>query len=173
MNSLIRKATPAAAASLLRLVRECVAAMRAAGIEQWDEVYPNAETIAGDIAAGTLDVMCDGDEIAACITVDKRLDPLWHDMDWSTDDTSVAAVHRLMVHPGWQGQGIAKFLMLHAEQVARAKGCCCIRLDSFLQNPAAMALYPRLGYRRTGTAMMRKGEFAGFEKLLHDETAAP
>jgi hypothetical protein len=29
-----------------------------------------------------------------------------------------------------------------------------------------MALYPRLGYQPTGTAMMRKGEFAGFEKLL-------
>jgi hypothetical protein len=29
-----------------------------------------------------------------------------------------------------------------------------------------MALYRGLGYRSTGTAMMRKGEFVGFEKLL-------
>jgi len=35
----------------------------------------------------------------------------------------------------------------------------------FFAKPCAMALYPRLGYRRTGTAMMRKGEFAVFEKL--------
>lgn len=173
MNSLIRKATPTDAGELLNLVRECVAAMRAAGIEQWDDVYPNADAIAGDIAAGTLDVLCDGDEIAACITVDQHFDPLWRDMDWITDDASAVAVHRLMVDPRWQGKGLAKRLMLHAETVARAKGCRCIRLDSFLQNPAAMALYPRLGYRRTGTAMMRKGEFAGFEKLLHDEPAAP
>ena len=44
--------------------------------------------------------------------------------------------------------------------------CRSIRLDSFLHNPAAMALYSRLGYRRTGTARMRKGPFAGFEKIL-------
>lgn len=173
MNYIIRQAVSADADTLLHLVRECVAAMRAAGIEQWDDVYPNAGSIAGDIAAGTLDVLCDEGEIAACITVDQHFDPLWRGMDWSTDDASAAAVHRLMVDPRWQGKGLAKRLMLHAETLARAKGCNCIRLDSFLQNPAAMALYPRLGYRRTGTAMMRKGEFAGFEKLLHDEVTVP
>jgi ribosomal protein S18 acetylase RimI-like enzyme len=71
-----------------------------------------------------------------------------------------------MVHPSKQGLGHAKRLMLHAEDVAMRRGCRSIRLDTFLQNPAAMALYPRLGYRRTGIAMMRKGQFVGFEKLL-------
>jgi RimJ/RimL family protein N-acetyltransferase len=56
--------------------------------------------------------------------------------------------------------------MLHAEAAARTMGCRSICLDCFLQNPASMALYPKLGYRRTGTAQMRKGPFAGFEKLL-------
>ena len=71
-----------------------------------------------------------------------------------------------MVHPSRQGRGIARQLMLHAEAVARQRGCRSIRLDTFPQNPAAMALYPGLGYRSTGRAMMRKGEFIGFEKLI-------
>jgi GNAT superfamily N-acetyltransferase len=94
------------------------------------------------------------------------MDPLWQGMAWSKDSEPAAAVHRLMVHPAQQGRGLAKRLMQHAEEVALAKNCRSIRLDTFLQNPVAMTLYPRLGYRRTGTAMMRKGEFAGFEKLL-------
>jgi GNAT superfamily N-acetyltransferase len=166
MNAVIRKATAADAGTLLQLVRDCVAAMRAAGIEQWDELYPNAETIERDTVAGTLHVLCDGDTISASITIDQNMDPLWQDLRWSTDSEPAVAVHRLMVHPKWQGHGLAKRLMLHAETVARENGFHSIRLDTFLQNPAAMALYPRLGYRRTGTAMMRKGEFAGFEKLL-------
>jgi len=162
----IRPANSVDAAALLSLVRDCVAAMRAAGIEQWDEVYPNAETIARDLKASTLHVLDDGTGIVASITIDQNLDPLWLGMGWTAESEPAAAVHRLMVHPLQQGRGLAKQLMLHAENVARAQGCRSIRLDTFLQNPAAMALYPRLGYRRTGTAMMRKGEFVGFEKLM-------
>jgi GNAT superfamily N-acetyltransferase len=166
MSLTIRTAVSGDAPVLLQLVRGCVSAMRAAGIEQWDEVYPDAAVIARDIAAGTLEVMCDGEEIAACITIDRNMDPLWKDLDWSSAGDPAAVVHRLMVHPSQQGRGIARSFMLHAEAVARTMGCRSIRLDSFLQNPAAMALYTRLGYRPTGTAQMRKGPFAGFEKLL-------
>ncbi|MFN0075566.1 MAG: GNAT family N-acetyltransferase [Prosthecobacter sp.] len=166
MNTAVRKATSADAAALLQLVRGCVAGMRAAGIEQWDDVYPNAETIARDIEAGTLHVLCDGEMIIASITIDQTMDPLWQNLAWSADSEPAIAVHRLMVHPSQQGRGFARLLMQHAETVARQHDCRSIRLDTFLQNPAAMALYPRLGYRRTGTAMMRKGAFAGFEKLL-------
>lgn len=162
----LRPATSSDASALLQLVRDCVASMRAAGIEQWDEIYPNAESIAGDIATGTLDVLCDGDQILACITIDSHMDPLWQDLDWTPQSEPSVAVHRLMVHPSQQGRGLARHLMQHAEAVAIQRGCRSIRLDSFLQNPAAMALYPKLDYRRTGIARMRKGEFAGFEKLL-------
>jgi GNAT superfamily N-acetyltransferase len=147
-------------------LRDCVATMRGAGIEQWDEIYPDAAVIDRDIAGGTLEVMVEHEHIAACITIDRNVDPLWKDLDWSAAGDPCAVVHRLMVHPSYQGRGLAKQFMLHAEAVARTMECRSIRLDSFLQNPAAMALYPRLGYRPTGTASMRKGPFAGFEKLL-------
>lgn len=166
MNPVIRKATSVDAILLLQLVQDCVAAMRAAGIEQWDEVYPNAEVIAHDIEAQTLAVLCEDGAIIGCITLDTNPDPLWQGMNWSADSEPAAAVHRLMVHPSQQGRGYAKTLMQHAEQAAMDQGCRSIRLDTFLQNPAALALYPRLGYRRTGTALMRKGEFAVFEKIL-------
>lgn len=162
----IRDALYDDAPALLQLTRECIGAMRAAGIEQWDEVYPDAGVIERDIRAGTLAVMVEEGRVIACITVDRNMDPLWKDLDWDTAGDPAAVVHRLMVHPSQQGRGLAKQFMLHAETVARGMGCRSIRLDSFLQNPAAMALYPRLGYRRTGTATMRKGPFAGFEKLL-------
>ncbi len=166
MNPTLSQATIRDISHVMDLVKDCVAAMRAAGIEQWDEIYPNAESIARDIAAGTLHVFCDSGTIIACITVDQTHDPLWQAMRWSLGSEPAAAVHRLMVHPSQQGRGLAKQLMQHAEALALGQGCRSIRLDTFLQNPAAMALYPRLGYQPTGIAMMRKGEFAGFEKLL-------
>ena len=140
--------------------------MRADGIEQWDEVYPDAAVLARDLAAGTLHVMRRGTHVLGCVTLDTAHDPLWQGMDWSAAGEPAAAVHRLMVHPAAQGRSLAKLLMAHAESLARAQGFRSIHLDCFAANPAALALYERLGYHRTGTATMRKGPFVCFEKLL-------
>jgi GNAT superfamily N-acetyltransferase len=153
--------------ALRALTIDCVAAMRERGIEQWDEVYPGEAVIAGDLAAGTLHALWEQDEIIGCVTVDAHADPLWQGLAWSADGAPFAAVHRLMIHPARQGRGLSKLLMAHAESLARAEGRRSIRLDTFSANPVALALYEKLDYRPTGTAMMRKGEFVGFEKLLH------
>lgn len=151
---------------LLALKDACIARMRADGIEQWDEVYPDAAVIARDLAAGTLHVLREGDGVIGCFTLDTTHDPLWQGMAWSAASEPAAVVHRLMVHPAAQGRGLAKQLMAHAEVLARAQGFRAIHLDCFTANPAALGLYERLGYRRTGTATMRKGPFVCFEKLL-------
>ncbi len=153
--------------SALKALTICaIARMREQGVEQWDEVYPDEEVISRDLAARTLHGLWRGGEIIGCVTVDAVADPLWQGLDWSADGEPFAAVHRLMIHPSQQGRGLAKRLMAHAESLARADGRRSIRLDTFAANPGAMALYQKLGYRPTGRAMMRKGVFIGFEKLL-------
>ena len=159
-------ATAGDLSQLAELTTACIARMRADGIEQWDEVYPDAAVITRDLTAGTLHVLREGDGIIGCFTLDTTHDPLWAGMAWAVAPESAAVVHRLMVHPAVQGRGLAKQLMAHAETLARSQGFRAIHLDCFTANPAALALYERLGYRRTGTATMRKGPFVCFEKLL-------
>ena len=72
----IRMAGEADLHVLVALTTECVAHMRAQGIEQWDEVYPNEPVITQDIAAGTVHVLDGPDGIIGCMTVDDRPDPL-------------------------------------------------------------------------------------------------
>jgi ribosomal protein S18 acetylase RimI-like enzyme len=159
-------ATAGDLSKLAELTTACIARMRADGIEQWDEVYPDVAVITRDLTAGTLHVLRESDGIIGCFTLDTTHDPLWAGMVWAVAPESAAVVHRLMVHPAAQGRGLAKQLMAHAETLARARGFRAIHLDCFTANPAALALYERLGYRRTGTATMRKGPFVCFEKLL-------
>lgn len=151
---------------IMELKGACVARMRAAGIEQWDEVYPDAAVFGRDLASGTLHVLREGDAILGCFTLDTAHDPLWQGMAWAVPPESAAVVRRLMVAPAAQGRGLAKKLMAHAESLARARGFRAVHLDCFLANPAALALYERLGYRRVGTAQTRKGPFVCFEKIL-------
>lgn len=143
----------------------CLAALRAAGIDQWDEQYPSAERLAADLAGGGVFLLREEGGCIGSIVIDESLDPLWSGLDWSRA-ARPAAVHRLMIHPSRQRKGLAKKLMLFAEDFARDRGCDALRLDAFSANPASLALYDRLGFRRTGAASMRKGLFLGFEKVL-------
>lgn len=99
---------------LLALKNACIARMRADGIDQWDEVYPDAAVIVRDLAAGSLFVLREGGSILGCMTLDTAHDPLWQSMAWTVPVEAAAVVHRLMVHPTAQGRGLAKLLMGHA-----------------------------------------------------------
>ncbi len=162
----ISRATEADIPELVRLTAACVAKMRSEGIEQWDEVYPAESDLRRDIAAQAVWVLREGGRIAGCLTFDDTLDPLWAEIPWQHTAAPIAAVHRVMVAPADQGRGLARKLMAFAEAEAKRQEFKTIRLDSFLQNPASMALYEKLGYTKAGTAKMRKGLFAGFEKSL-------
>ncbi len=165
-NERLEPAVPEDARELVTLTKACVARMRSQGIDQWDEFYPDQSVIARDIAEETLRVVRLGGRIIACLTLDEQMDPLWKDLAWSSSSGKICAIHRVMVHPDHQALGLAGRLMAQAEAMARSLGFQAVRLDCFTLNPGALRLYEKLGYRRTGVALMRKGEFAGFEKLL-------
>ncbi|HSI85016.1 MAG: N-acetyltransferase family protein [Candidatus Methylacidiphilales bacterium] len=165
-----RKATETDLPALIPLMRDTVAAMIAGGNDQWDDTYPSAQVMSKDIAAQTLEVLVETatNRIVGCVTVDRFITPLWAGMAWTFPEDQVTAVHRLMIHPSQQGKGLAKKMMQHVETVAREQHhSTCIRLDTYVKNTAAHALYPRLGYRYTGTADMRKGKYSCFEKPLN------
>lgn len=60
--------------------------------------------------------------------------------------TSMARLYSLAVNPEFRKQGIAEFLMLHAEQYAAKRHCVLLRLEVRQDNSAAIRLYQKLGY---------------------------
>ena len=153
----------------MQLVRRCIVEMTARGIDQWDEVYPNEETVRSDIRAHTLFVASlDAAARVGVFTLDTTEDPRWSVAEWTIRGVPVGVVHRLMVDPGYQGRGIARTLMAIAETHARSVGLGVIRLDCYSENPHALRLYAGLGYRDAGGAQLRKGLFRCLEKRLVD-----
>ena len=147
------------------LVRDCIAHMRAQGIDQWDEVYPDPATLARDIDEGSMSVAIGADGIVGMIVLDDRLDPGWAPVAWTLTGRP-GAVHRLMVAPRWEGRGLAAALLRSVEDSARSRGFACLRLDVFRGNPRAVRLYELAGYRHAGECRFRKGWFACMEKRV-------
>lgn len=160
---------------LVSLYRRVTERMNKEGLDQWTwGEYPNEKLIAESIADGTqLVLRADGGEIAAAAVVYAG---------YAEDDASRMAdvnwlfggrpgwLHRLAVAPEYRGRGAGKALTAAAEDLLRAMGCACMRLDTDTKNTAARALYAGAGMRCAGTFDDHANPqvFAAYEKPLTD-----
>jgi GNAT superfamily N-acetyltransferase len=151
--------------SIWAVYAEGIRAMKSAGIDQWDEIYPTRKDIARDIADGSMYVLEKGGRILSAVTLDTAAAPEYIDGHWQYD-LPYYVVHRLCVHPESQGKGIAAYTMRLAEERAKGQGLGALRLDAFAQNPAALRLYEKLGYQNVGSVRFRKGRYFLFEKSI-------
>jgi ribosomal protein S18 acetylase RimI-like enzyme len=64
--------------------------------------------------------------------------------------SDIARLYSIAVDHAARGRGIAKSLLQVVERGAHSRGCARLRLEVRQDNPGAIALYEKLGYRRFG-----------------------
>ncbi|AIQ14206.1 GNAT family N-acetyltransferase [Paenibacillus durus] len=164
----IRKGRIEELEQIMALIAECVRVMQEGGSDQWDESYPNAEVIAGDIERGTLYVCEEDGAVAGIVVLDEiQLEP-YRQVDWVQIEGPHLVMHRLAVHPQVQGKGIARRLISFAENFAEEQGYKSIRMDTYAKNDRALELYRRLGYEIRGEFRLpgKTAHFPVLEKIL-------
>lgn len=153
---MIRKAKPHEIDKLLAITAACAEHMISNNIHQWNALYPSREAFENDIERGELYVMESQEELLGCITISSFKDAEYDDIDWLTDDGKNFYIHRLAVHPRYQGQGLARSLMDFAEALAQSEQVVSIRLDTFSQNKRNQQFYEARGYQRLGDIFFPK-----------------
>ncbi|MCL6459640.1 MAG: GNAT family N-acetyltransferase [Gorillibacterium sp.] len=174
-NSIIRPAKVQDIPTIAQLYQSCMKSMQEQGSDQWNETYPTITNATEDILAGTLFVLEEqaseeNGQILGVITLDELDVPAYGDMIWSETHGKPLLLHRLAVHPLAQGRGIAKRLVLFAEDHARKLGCTCIRFDTYSRNRSAIGLYLGLGYNQVAGEIHfpgREDAFFCYEKLVY------
>ncbi len=147
---MICKATLSDIPSVLNLTKACAAAMRAQGIFQWNATYPNQDVFIQDVEREELFVLKVNARIVGCIVSSKRMDDEYKAMKWLTTDRHNLYIHRLAVHPEFQGLGYAQQLMCFVEQQAVTHKYQSIRLDTFSKNKRNQKFYELRGYKKLG-----------------------
>lgn len=163
---MVRLAAAADLDAVCGVVAEVVAALRRAGIDQWNERYPDRACLDGDIRRGELRLVLLDGVPAALYAVNDRCDPAYAAGRWHCPGASFRVLHRFCVAPAFQGTGLGSALLRQIEASLRAQGVAAVRLDVYTRNPAAQALYRRAGYRSVGQVRWRKGLFDLMEKPL-------
>lgn len=150
---------------ILNLFQLAIDRMNALNIQQWDEIYPDKQTLACDIEQRQMYLYSAGTRIAAVIVLNSEQDDQYANGNWSADD-EFGVIHRLCVHPDFSRRGLGKQMVLFAEEHFKELNLSSVRLDAFTQNPISLHLYQTLGYQRVGQIVFRKGDFVLFEKIL-------
>lgn len=145
---MIRRAKIAEIPKIIELTRACAQHMRDHGIYQWNEHYPSAEVFGNDIKRKELYAFADESGIKAVIAITTSMDEEYKPVKWLTSNNRSVYIHRLAVHPAYQGQGYARKLMTFAESMAKQKGYNSIRLDTFSRNSRNQRFYEQRGYKR-------------------------
>ncbi|MBO0962785.1 GNAT family N-acetyltransferase [Neobacillus sp. MM2021_6] len=154
--------------AVTQLYTDITADLRRKGIKQWDRLYPNRFIIKTDIKNGHLFGLSADKKILGAVVVDTNESKKYQELKWEDEDGRPLLIHRLAVHPDYQGKGYGKQLLQFAEDYAHRNGYSSIRLDVFSLNSGAVKMYERAGYQERGMIRFpfRAAPYLCFEKII-------
>ena len=161
----VRRAADAAA--IHALLTECGQDMKERlGLGTWAPYRPLA-VVEQRVAAGEVYELTERDEAVATFTAADEAPP-WYELDWFSDPEAPALyLSAVGVRPDRQGAGLGKRCVEVAEDLARARRCSAVRLDTAGENEPAQVFFRRCGYEQR-SPVLDYGRFSivYFEKVL-------
>lgn len=147
-----RKAVASDVQAIMKIIGEAQAYFKANGIDQWQNGYPNRETIKSDIEEGYGYVLEDEGVILGTVALsfdgEKNYDEI-HDGQWLTQG-KYAVIHRMAVAEGYKGRGISSTMMKNIEELCHKKGVRSIKIDTHKENLAMQGLIQKNNFRYCG-----------------------
>ncbi len=110
-----------------------VKAMHKQNIHQWDTDYPRKRHFAEDVDHGRLFVFeTDEGKIAGAMALCEGPEQAYEAIDWLREKSLI--VHRFLVDPMRQQEGIGRKLLAHAIKVGQDRGLGSIKIDTYPAN---------------------------------------
>ncbi|MBL4723997.1 MAG: GNAT family N-acetyltransferase [Lutibacter sp.] len=130
------------------LTKSCAKYLIEMNIFQWNEMYPSIEVLKNDIELNQLWKLVENEVIVGILVLTEIEDLEYKNVSWLTKNSKVLYVHRLAVHPNFQGKGFAKELMNFVENYAIEHMYKSVRLDTFSQNKRNQNFYENINYKK-------------------------
>jgi ribosomal protein S18 acetylase RimI-like enzyme len=151
---------------VVNIYKDAVNNMIAHNIFQWDEMYPDENTLREDVARGRMFAGVENNEIASVFVLDKECDGAYSTAQWECGSGGFIVLHRFCVRVDFQHRGVGTKTMKLIEKKMKGEGITSIRLDTFSKNPYSLRMFDKLGYKRVGEAHWERGLFYIFEKII-------
>lgn len=149
------------------IIQQSIERRRIDGSTQWQNGYPNEQTVESDIAKNFGFVLTVNDEIAVYVALIFNDEPAYSSIEgaWLTNGEFVV-IHRVAVSEKFAGQGLAKKLFDVIEDYVKSQNVQSIKVDTNYDNVAMLKILESKGYIYCGEVMLNSGMRKAFEKVL-------
>jgi len=164
-----RKATLSDANCILEIIRQAQAYLKSQGINQWQNNYPNLETIQKDIQEQIGYVLVKDGIVLGTVAVsfdgEKNYDQIYQG-EWKSNQ-AYAVVHRIAVREEYKGQGLSSIIMDRIEEMCRERGVYSIKIDTHEENQSMQNFLKKSGFEYCGIIYLTdQSKRIAFEKIL-------
>jgi GNAT superfamily N-acetyltransferase len=154
----VRPARPEQIDTVLGVLAEATAWLRARGIEQWPERFESDWVMPAIERGETWFAERDGEVVGSLVV--QWEDPIF----WAGFPADAGYLHRLVVRR--HGDGLGARLLRWAERHTAGNGKPFLRLDCVTWNDALRGYYERAGYEHVGEVTVGPYTLARYEKRV-------
>ena len=168
----LRKAYSSEITPIWEILQQAIEQRRQDGSDQWQNGYPNQQTVNDDIASGYGYVLTNNNLIIAYAAIIFGVEPAYNEIEgqWLTSGSYVV-IHRVATSNAVKGQGVATKLFKLIESLAIERNVFSIKVDTNFDNIPMLKLLERLGYSYCGEIFFGGAPRKAFEKVLSVQTA--
>ncbi len=144
---------------IMIIINEAKAYFKNANIDQWQDGYPNEESILEDIKKGYCFVLeLDGKLVgtSAIIFEDDPTYEVIEEGQWKQND-SYGVIHRVAVLPGYKGRGLANAFFAFAKEECKRRKVHALRADTHDNNTSMQHVMAKNGLLYCGIVYMEDG----------------
>lgn len=150
-----------------KIIQQAIIRRKLDGSTQWQDGYPNMETIEKDIRNQHGYVLRHQGRIMAYAALIYNDEPAYDQIEGAwLSSLPFLVIHRVAVSDRMTGRGIATLLLRKVESYASRKQIQSIRADTNFDNDAMLKVFQKSGYQYCGKVRMRGSERLAFEKLI-------
>lgn len=166
---IFRKATESDINGIMKIIKQAQDYFKENGIDQWQNNYPNTETIKDDIKDEYGYVLEDNGQIVGTVAVsfagEKTYDIIY-DGQWLSND-AYAVIHRMAVDNHYKGKGLSSVIIKHIEEICLKKSVRSIKIDTHAENISMQRLIKKNDFKYCGIIYVDdKSPRIAFEKRL-------
>lgn len=160
----IRLAFPNEVNQIMQVIEGAKKCLAEAGSTQWQNGYPDADTIIEDIISGQAYVALEEGELLAYAAVTKSPEKAYeaiYDGNWEGRESEYLVFHRIAVASEVQGQGVAQTFL---EGLIEGFDYLDFRSDTHAKNKAMQHIFENLGFKQVGKVPV-DGERLAYQKI--------
>ncbi|WP_077369933.1 GNAT family N-acetyltransferase [Anaerosalibacter sp. Marseille-P3206] len=155
--------------NIMDIIKQAQNYLKNQGIDQWQDNYPNYETIKNDIKNNNCYVLLKDNTIVGTVAAIFGEEITYKNIyngEWLSDKEYVT-IHRLAISSDYKGLGLSSIILNKIEELCISKNIYSIRVDTHEKNLSMQNFLRKAGFQYCGIIYLENDDKRiAFEKII-------